>query len=179
LAAARDVAIDLTQRHFDRGRRIKWVIERSDETMADWWDVGAGAPPSSGPWIGVSAEYRGGDQATGRSPIRSDFVAKEPLGSAVKARSLRERAWPIAWCRHLLEVSIETAIVAFQERYSDGQKYWRHHHRGGAATGVREAESGARRGEWRSQKIRRASPFVLVRVFVLTVLGLAPAHADG
>jgi hypothetical protein len=73
------------------------------------------------------------------------MVVKEPIGSALKAR-WHERAWPIAWCRHLLE-SIEPVIVAFQERYANGQKYWRHHRRGGAGTWVREAERGARRGE--------------------------------
>ena len=108
------------------------------------------------------------------------MVAKEPIGSALKARSLRERAWPITRCRHLLELSIEPTVVAFQERYSNGQRYWRHHHRGGAGTRVREAERGARRGEWRSQEIRRArQSLLLVCLFVLAALGLAPAQADG
>jgi hypothetical protein len=107
-------------------------------------------------------------------------VAKEPVGSALKARSLRERAWPIAWRRGPIDVAKEPAVVSFQERYANRQKYRRHHHRGGAGTRVKEAERGTGRGEWRSREIRRASrSLVPVCVFVLAALGLAPAQADG
>jgi hypothetical protein len=148
--------------------------------MADWWDVGAGARRSSGPSIRISAKYRGGDQTTGLSPRRSDMVAKEPVGTTLKARSLRDHAGLIAWCRRL-NVSNEPAIVAFEERYSNGQKYWRHHYRGGAGTWVKEAEKrGSWRGEGRSRGIRRASwGLVLVCAFVLAALGWVPAQADG
>ena len=132
---------------------------------------GAGAPRSSGPSIGGSAEHRGGDHTTGLSPIRSEMVAKEPVGSAMKGRSLRERAWPIpsrAGHRGLPGTILQRAKVPASS------SPWRRRHMG------REARRGRRRGEWRSRGIRRASPgLVLVCVFVLAALRLAPAQADG
>jgi len=69
--------------------------------------------------------------------------------------------------------------VALQKRYSNGQKYWRHYHRGGARTGVTEAERGIRQGERQRRGIRRVSSgLVLVCVFILAAPRLVPAQAD-
>jgi Protein of unknown function (DUF3574) len=137
------------------------------------------APRSSGPSIGLSAEYRAGDHTTGLSPIRSD-MAKEPVGSAVKARSLVERAWPITCCRRPLAALDEPAILACEARYSNGEKYQHHHHRGSAGRGGKEAQRGTRQAEGRSHGIRRASRgLVLACVFVVAALGLGLAQANG
>jgi hypothetical protein len=95
----------------------------------------------------------------------------------MKGRSLRERAWSITGC--LLDVSKGSAIVAFQQRYANGQNSRRQLHCGGGGTWAKEAESGSRRCEWRSRGIRCVSPgLVLVCVFVLAALRWTPAQAD-